>query len=104
MKSVSSDEIVVEPLGDGGSAKAQVDIASENEFMDEEALFYMPNLLVGMAEGIIVSLPRMKSQPLDDSSKNSNAESLWNHLLHQEHQTQINLHHYPLHVSGGAAE
>ncbi|KAL2543093.1 AP2/ERF transcription factor [Abeliophyllum distichum] len=50
MKPVSSEEAVVEPLGDGGFANAQVDIASGNEFMDEKSLFDMPNLLVGMAD------------------------------------------------------
>ncbi|KAL2555347.1 ethylene-responsive transcription factor ERF [Forsythia ovata] len=104
MKSVSSEEVVVEPLGDCGYANAQVDIASGNEFMNEEAFFDMPNLLVGMDERMLVSPPRMTSQPSDDSPKNFDAESLWNHLLHQEHETQINLHHYPLQVSGGAAK
>ncbi|KAL2522745.1 AP2/ERF transcription factor [Forsythia ovata] len=77
MKLVNNEEAVVEPLGNGGSANAQVDIASGNEFMDEEALFDMPNLLVGMAEGMLVSPPRMTSQPSDNSSKNSDAESMW---------------------------
>ncbi|KAL2521926.1 ethylene-responsive transcription factor ERF [Forsythia ovata] len=104
MKPISSEEVVVEPLGYGGSVIAQVDIASGNEFMDEEALFDMPNLLVGMAEGMLVSPPRMTSQPSDDSSKNFDAKSPWNHLLYQEHHIQINLHHYPLQVSGGAVE
>ncbi|KAL2502843.1 ethylene-responsive transcription factor ERF [Forsythia ovata] len=103
-KLVSSEEAVVELLGDGSSANAQVNITSGNEFIDEEALFDMRNLLVGMAKGMLVSPPRMMSQPSDDSPKNSNAKSLWNHLLHQEHQTQINLHHFPLQVSSGAAE
>ncbi|KAL2522559.1 ethylene-responsive transcription factor ERF [Forsythia ovata] len=76
MKLVNNEEAVVEPLGNGGSANAQVDIASGNEFMDEEALFDMPNLLVGMAEGMLVSPPRLTSQLSDKSSKNSNAESI----------------------------
>ncbi|CAK9160990.1 unnamed protein product [Ilex paraguariensis] len=50
---------------------------SGQEFMDEEALFDMPNLLVDMAEGMLVSPPRMKSQSYDDSPENSDGESLW---------------------------
>ncbi|CAK9136818.1 unnamed protein product [Ilex paraguariensis] len=51
---------------------------SGQEFIDEEALFDMPNILVDMAEGLLVSPPRMKSSPpCDDSPKNSEGESLW---------------------------
>ncbi|XP_062120530.1 ethylene-responsive transcription factor ERF027-like [Humulus lupulus] len=55
--------------GDGGS-----------EFMDEEALLNMPNLLVNMAEGMLVSPPRINTPSSDDSAGNSDGgECLWSY-------------------------
>jgi hypothetical protein len=38
----------------------------EDEFLDEEALFYMPNLLRNMAQGMLMSPPRIQSKPSSD--------------------------------------
>ncbi|CAI9784527.1 unnamed protein product [Fraxinus pennsylvanica] len=55
---------------------------NEHDFVDEEALFDMPNLLVEMANGMLVSPPRMTSPPLSDSESplNSDTESLWSYF------------------------
>ena len=49
------------------------------EYVDEDALLNMPNLLVDMAEGLLVSPPRISSTPSDDSPGNSDGESLWSY-------------------------
>ncbi|XP_057798538.1 ethylene-responsive transcription factor ERF025-like [Salvia miltiorrhiza] len=52
------------------------------EFIDEEALFDMPKLLVDMAEGMLLSPPRMKTAAEDrgDSPENySIDERLWSY-------------------------
>ncbi|XP_010278525.1 PREDICTED: ethylene-responsive transcription factor ERF026-like [Nelumbo nucifera] len=52
---------------------------SREEFIDEEALFDMPKLLVNMAEGMLLSPPRMNPRTSDDSPENSDGESLWSY-------------------------
>ncbi|XP_004245652.1 ethylene-responsive transcription factor ERF027-like [Solanum lycopersicum] len=51
----------------------------DHEYIDEEALFDMPNLLVDMAEAMMVSPPRMSSPRSDDSPEHSDAENLWSY-------------------------
>ncbi|KAK9147711.1 hypothetical protein Scep_006468 [Stephania cephalantha] len=57
--------------------------ATREEFIDEEALFDMPKLLVNMAEGMLVSPPRITSAGSDDEDGTSpaclGAQDLWNY-------------------------
>ncbi|KAH7841180.1 hypothetical protein Vadar_026681 [Vaccinium darrowii] len=71
------------PRAETGEGLEQSEVKNEGtssgqEFMDEDAIFGMPNLLVDMAEGMLLTPPRIKVTPSDDSVENSDAESdLW---------------------------
>ncbi|XP_019191810.1 PREDICTED: ethylene-responsive transcription factor ERF027 [Ipomoea nil] len=66
-----------------GASSTVVPKKEEEEFVDEEALFDMPNLMVDMAGGMMVSPPRMKplSPPHgdDDSPDYCAADTLWSY-------------------------
>ncbi|XP_057775721.1 ethylene-responsive transcription factor ERF027-like [Salvia miltiorrhiza] len=51
-----------------------------DQYVDEEELFHMPNLLVDMAEGMLVSPPRMASPPPNEWPEIFGGDSLWNHF------------------------
>ncbi|XP_040987336.1 ethylene-responsive transcription factor ERF027-like [Juglans microcarpa x Juglans regia] len=56
-------------------------IKSGDEFVDEEAIFGMPNLLVDMAEGMLVSPPRINSSEDSPGDHNSDGgENLWSYF------------------------
>ncbi|XP_057508951.1 ethylene-responsive transcription factor ERF025-like [Actinidia eriantha] len=60
--------------------KGEGETTSGEEFVDEEAIFDMPNMLVDMAEGMLLSPPRMNSPPCeDDSAKGSGGDNLWSY-------------------------
>ncbi|XP_060180044.1 ethylene-responsive transcription factor ERF027-like [Lycium barbarum] len=55
-------------------------IATEEEYVDEEALFDFPSLLVNMADAMMVSPPRINSSSFEDYSPGDfDAESLWSY-------------------------
>ncbi|CAI8609713.1 unnamed protein product [Vicia faba] len=52
-----------------------------DQFLDEEAIFSMPSLMVAMAEGMMLSPPRMDPPPSDYTQEYYTVgQSLWNHF------------------------
>ncbi|KAL9406390.1 hypothetical protein Peur_003362 [Populus x canadensis] len=74
-----NEALVDQPRNDHNAIGAYL-ASSGEEFVDEEALFDMPNLLVDMAGGMLLSPPRITSPPSDDSQGNSDGESLWSYF------------------------
>ncbi|XWS49880.1 hypothetical protein CRYUN_Cryun12cG0041200 [Craigia yunnanensis] len=64
-------------LGTGHHHQAKNEEMTIEEYVDEDVFFNLPNLLVDMAEGLLVSPPRISSTPSDDLPENSHEESLW---------------------------
>ncbi|CAN4077363.1 unnamed protein product [Withania somnifera] len=56
-------------------------IRGEEEYVDEEALFDFPSLVVNMAEAMMLSPPRINSFPSEDysSAGDFDAETLWSY-------------------------
>ncbi|KAJ6712405.1 ETHYLENE RESPONSE FACTOR [Salix purpurea] len=76
---MSYNEALVDQTRNGQAIGACL-ASSGEEFVDEEALFDMPNLLVDMAGGMLLSPPRITPPPSDDSHGNSDGESLWSYF------------------------
>ncbi|RYQ79829.1 hypothetical protein Ahy_Scaffold1g106633 isoform A [Arachis hypogaea] len=53
----------------------------DNDFMDEEAIFRMPSLLVDMAEGMLLSPPRIILSPSPPSyNSGDGGDTLWSYF------------------------
>ncbi|KAG8381391.1 hypothetical protein BUALT_Bualt06G0117300 [Buddleja alternifolia] len=60
----------------------EIEASPRQEFVDEDELFHMPELLVDMAEGMLISPPRLKSVAEEEyySPENySGNDSLWSY-------------------------
>lgn len=55
-------------------------IMSSGDFVDEEALLDMPNLLVDMAEGMLVTPPRINVPSSPYTPENPDGDSLWSYF------------------------
>ncbi|CAN6995397.1 hypothetical protein Bca4012_049244 [Brassica carinata] len=67
-------ERVLEP-GQSEKEEEEEALSSSLEFMDEEAMLNMPNLLTEMAQGMLMSPPRMT----DPAPENHEEDSLWSY-------------------------
>lgn len=65
------------PENEGTTSSTCMESSSGQEYIDEEELLNFPNLIVDMAEGMLVSPPRINSPTSDNSPENSDVESLW---------------------------
>ncbi|RWR86629.1 ethylene-responsive transcription factor ERF026-like protein [Cinnamomum micranthum f. kanehirae] len=70
----------VELGGDGEeNSSSQVQMGFREEFLDEEELYAMPELMVSMAEGMLLSPPRLNSPESDDPPESSDGGNLWSY-------------------------
>ncbi|KAJ4875781.1 Ethylene-responsive transcription factor ERF025 [Raphanus sativus] len=80
MKQPDPVEKVMDPGQHGKEEEEKAMQLSSLEFMDEEDMLDMPNLLTEMAEGMLMSPPRMTNPTMDDDSpENHVGDSLWSY-------------------------
>ncbi|URD94867.1 hypothetical protein MUK42_30652 [Musa troglodytarum] len=67
--------------GDSSAAAShqQQQLGTEGQYVDEEEIFDMPQLLVNMAEGMLMSPPRLSPHGSEGSPEASEGESLWSY-------------------------
>ena len=63
---------------ENSSSQGAQEETNEEEFIDEDALLNLPNLLVDMAEGMLVSPPRIESKSSSDES-GGDGDGLWSY-------------------------
>ncbi|KAK9060904.1 hypothetical protein SSX86_018084 [Deinandra increscens subsp. villosa] len=62
-----------------GRSMTAYEAQSSGGFVDEEAMFDTPNFLSEMAQGMLLSPPRMDSSPPEDWTYSSGGGNLWNY-------------------------
>uniref|UniRef100_A0A1D1YW15 Ethylene-responsive transcription factor ERF026 n=1 Tax=Anthurium amnicola TaxID=1678845 RepID=A0A1D1YW15_9ARAE len=70
---------VADPAGGSSEPAAAQGHVGEQYFVDEEEMFNMPQLLEGMAQGMLMTPPRLSPPSSDDSPVASDGESLWSY-------------------------
>nr|GFA54075.1 putative DNA-binding domain-containing protein [Tanacetum cinerariifolium] len=66
----------------GYGNSSEIETNPHGQYMDHEDVFSMPNLLADMAEGMLLSPPRINSSPPDDGTYYnyySGGDNLWNY-------------------------
>ncbi|GKC26787.1 hypothetical protein Tco_1034081 [Tanacetum coccineum] len=66
----------------GYGNSSEIETNPHGQYMDHEDVFGMPNLLADMAEGMLLSPPRINSSPPDDGTYYnyySGGDNLWNY-------------------------
>ncbi|XP_074588715.1 ethylene-responsive transcription factor ERF027-like [Curcuma longa] len=59
------------------AAAASISLVPAGKYIDEEEMFEMPKLLINMAEGMLISPPRLSPRHSDDSPETPDSGNLW---------------------------